>query len=996
MSITSRIIIVAKDEVTSTVKKLEKTMKNYKKQVYDTSDSLKKFQDENSNVVSVTELLKLKTDDANSAIKRYGDVVKKSANKVNLLETSMKKIIASFAAWKVATDITETAVQFDSLERTMFAALGSMEKTGKALEYTKEKANSLGLEYFSLTDNYKRLAAAFRGTELEGEETNRLFMALSKASVSLQLSTDDTIGIFRAIDQIMSKGVVSSEELRGQLGERLPRAFQISAKAMGMTTKELNNFMSQGKLFSVEFLPRLARQLDIEFANSYKNASKSLRSDINRLKNSWYELKLEISEAGFLDILQESIKDISNYVNQLDKISLKGNFEKFFSTISLIVNGVKKIADYIPGGTTTLAMGLIGTKLFGSTPGLIIGMFTAINAILDKFDMGIDDSVKKLKELHNSFIAIDSVFAGKKDWKTGKSLENNLEALEKRKEHALFELRKPLIVGKDFWENELKEVENRIKRIKNELENRKNELKPITSGFTNFELIGMPLVKPKLEKQIPFDKNEYNLKELIINEQKKFKIQQEITNKIKQMTLNSLDYKKWSYNNEIEKYQELFEKKQITQDQFNFFQNAVNKKIKQEELKINNEKKQLQNSLVDRIKRITLDEFDYKKWSYEEDLKEYKKLLKNKKITLDQFDNVQNAINAKIKKEDQKKNDAIKKIQDDLIQETKKNILSDFEFQKWKNDQELKKYKQMLDEKKISDTAYYNFKQSIEYRLNKEKQNERDKNDQNLLQIIYEKTLSDTDYKAWLVHKKIDSYKNLLKKGLISQDIFQKYSKIVKNDLYTDDSIKIAIKNTLNENQQQFDSYYKKIKHISDNTFKGMQTSFKNFFSDAIMLELKSVEDYFKSFLSTIAGAISDILANQLTTSIFEMLPKNTTTKKIGGRSIGGAVQKNEAVLVGERGVELLLMGNNSSGYVIPNHKLLSSDNNNNNNNNNNNFKPTININIKDDYEANQTQLNNVLNIDIVKKSISADIRQGGTMVSKAIEGTYGLNRGLF
>ena len=47
---------------------------------------------------------------------------------------------------------------------------------------------------------------------------------------------------------MISKGKVQAEELRGQLGERLPSAFQLAAKAMGMTTAQLDKFMADGKL----------------------------------------------------------------------------------------------------------------------------------------------------------------------------------------------------------------------------------------------------------------------------------------------------------------------------------------------------------------------------------------------------------------------------------------------------------------------------------------------------------------------------------------------------------------------------------------------------------------------------------------------------------------------------------------------------------------------------------------------------------------------------
>lgn len=53
------------------------------------------------------------------------------------------------------------------------------------------------------------------------------------AGSALALSKDQMDGVFLALGQMISKGKVQAEELRGQLGERLPGAFDMAAKAMG-------------------------------------------------------------------------------------------------------------------------------------------------------------------------------------------------------------------------------------------------------------------------------------------------------------------------------------------------------------------------------------------------------------------------------------------------------------------------------------------------------------------------------------------------------------------------------------------------------------------------------------------------------------------------------------------------------------------------------------------------------------------------------------------
>jgi tape measure domain-containing protein len=73
----------------------------------------------------------------------------------------------------------------------------------------------------------------------------------------------DQRGIFKALEQMLSKGNVQAEELRGQLGERLPGAIYFSAKALGVTTRELNKNSSPAILVYFAIALNLANALAV-------------------------------------------------------------------------------------------------------------------------------------------------------------------------------------------------------------------------------------------------------------------------------------------------------------------------------------------------------------------------------------------------------------------------------------------------------------------------------------------------------------------------------------------------------------------------------------------------------------------------------------------------------------------------------------------------------------------------------------------------------------
>lgn len=116
---------------------------------------------------------------------------------------------------------------------------------------------------------------------------NGIFEAVASAGAALALSQDDMQGAFLALGQMISKGKVQAEELRGQLGERLPGAFQLAAKAMNMTTAELDKFMADGKLTAEELLPKLAKVMKEDFGAAAEAASQGLQGALNRLSTEW-------------------------------------------------------------------------------------------------------------------------------------------------------------------------------------------------------------------------------------------------------------------------------------------------------------------------------------------------------------------------------------------------------------------------------------------------------------------------------------------------------------------------------------------------------------------------------------------------------------------------------------------------------------------------------------------------------------------------------------
>jgi tape measure domain-containing protein len=108
------------------------------------------------------------------------------------------------------------------------------------------------------------------------------------------LSAEDSKGAMLALGQIMGKGKVQAEELRGQIGERIPGAFQIAARAMGMTTMQLDKAMEKGEIMAEDFLPRFANELKNTFGGGLETAVNSSQANFERFNNMMTDLKVNL------------------------------------------------------------------------------------------------------------------------------------------------------------------------------------------------------------------------------------------------------------------------------------------------------------------------------------------------------------------------------------------------------------------------------------------------------------------------------------------------------------------------------------------------------------------------------------------------------------------------------------------------------------------------------------------------------------------------------
>ncbi|MCG0490082.1 tape measure protein, partial [Pseudomonas aeruginosa] len=169
--------------------------------------------------------------------------------------------IAGYGLASFSKEIVNTNLQWQQALYTMEAATGSAAKARQELEYVREISERLGLELLNTSQAYSRLVAAAKETPELGSSLRTIFEGVASATTALHLTRQETNGILLALEQMVSKGKVQTQELVLQLGQRVPGAFSLAAKALGTNTKQLSEWLEKGMIPAAEFLPRFGAAL---------------------------------------------------------------------------------------------------------------------------------------------------------------------------------------------------------------------------------------------------------------------------------------------------------------------------------------------------------------------------------------------------------------------------------------------------------------------------------------------------------------------------------------------------------------------------------------------------------------------------------------------------------------------------------------------------------------------------------------------------------------
>ena len=206
----------------------------------------------------------------------------------------------------------DAVVQGDQMRRGLNAIYKDTTVTAQQIDFLRKTASESGVSLGALSGEFVRFSASMKSANVPMAESNALFRAVTAASASLGLGAEATSGALNALGQMASKGTVSMEELRQQLGDRLPGALGLAAQGMGITEAQLIALVSSGGLATRDFIVPFTKALE------------TMRGEVDGLTPAWGRFGTALTtisqnagDAGWVQILTIGLKGLAAVVGTL-------------------------------------------------------------------------------------------------------------------------------------------------------------------------------------------------------------------------------------------------------------------------------------------------------------------------------------------------------------------------------------------------------------------------------------------------------------------------------------------------------------------------------------------------------------------------------------------------------------------------------------------------------------------------------------------------------
>lgn len=292
----------------------------------------------------------------------------------------MRGAIPGLGAAFALSQLNQINQQMQGQRLAMTAVTGSEAEGKRQTQWVRDLGDSLGFDFRQVGPSYNKMLASGKTSGMSTEAVQGIFKGVTEYGRVMGLDTESMKGSMKAIEQMMNKGQVMSEELKGQLAERMPGAMSAMAEAAGFGTDDkgvakLMDAMQKGQVKSGAVLEKFAAVLAkrAREGGALEKAMESTSAQQARFNNAFSEAVEVFSAAGFDRGMGQFFKRMADGIRTAEPF-IQGLGEAF----DLLINPVNAIIN-------TGAQLLTWFAQLGEVLGISKGQFLALAGVASVF-----------------------------------------------------------------------------------------------------------------------------------------------------------------------------------------------------------------------------------------------------------------------------------------------------------------------------------------------------------------------------------------------------------------------------------------------------------------------------------------------------------------------------------------------------------------------------------------------------------------------------------
>lgn len=214
------------------------------------------------------------------------------------------------------------AAEVRRLQLALQGIVSSFDDYKAALAAVDSASRTFNVPILEATQQFTKLSAAVLGSGGTIKDAENTFKGLTASVLATGGSVEDINGALVAAAQVFSKGKVTAEELRGQIGERLAGAFALFAESSGRSSKGLDAALKSGEVTIADFVKFTEFSL-AKYGRTAQIIAASPEQAGARLDNALKSLQKNIGDslgptgASFQDFATRTINALDKVINKL-------------------------------------------------------------------------------------------------------------------------------------------------------------------------------------------------------------------------------------------------------------------------------------------------------------------------------------------------------------------------------------------------------------------------------------------------------------------------------------------------------------------------------------------------------------------------------------------------------------------------------------------------------------------------------------------------------